>query len=55
LRAKFIAENLLSDGTAIAKGRQPFVGPAISFDLFYAEDPDEWKLWAKFGCLAIEM
>jgi purine-nucleoside phosphorylase len=23
--------------------------------MFYTEDPDEWKLWAKFGCLALEM
>jgi purine-nucleoside phosphorylase len=23
--------------------------------MFYTEDPDEWKLWAKFGCLAVEM
>jgi purine-nucleoside phosphorylase len=41
--------------TAVAKGWKPFVGQVISSDLFYTEDPDEWKLWAKFGCLAIEM
>jgi purine-nucleoside phosphorylase len=23
--------------------------------MFYTEDPDEWKLWSKFGCLAVEM
>ena len=23
--------------------------------MFYTEDPDEWKLWAKFGVLAVEM
>jgi purine-nucleoside phosphorylase len=41
--------------SAAAKGWQPFVGPVISSDMFYKEDPDEWKLWAKFGCLAVEM
>jgi purine-nucleoside phosphorylase len=23
--------------------------------MFYTEDPEEWKIWAKFGCLALEM
>jgi len=41
--------------TAIAKGWQPKVGPVVSSDMFYTEDKDEWKLWAKFGCLAVEM
>jgi purine-nucleoside phosphorylase len=40
---------------AIAKGWQPKVGSIASTDMFYSEDPDEWKLWAKFGCLAVEM
>jgi purine-nucleoside phosphorylase len=40
---------------AEAKGYQPKVGTVISSDMFYAEDPEEWKLWAKFGCLAVEM
>ena len=30
-------------------------GSIVTSDLFYKEDPDEWKLWAKFGCLAVEM
>ncbi|MDR2796551.1 MAG: purine-nucleoside phosphorylase, partial [Spirochaetaceae bacterium] len=49
--------NLLKTAYEIAasKGRRPFVGPVISSDMFYTEDPDEWKLWAKFGCLAVEM
>ena len=34
---------------------QAAVGPIVSTDMFYSEDPDEWKLWAKFGVLAIEM
>ena len=40
---------------AVSKGIQPKVGPVVSTDMFYSEDPDEWKLWAKFGCLAMEM
>jgi len=27
----------------------------ISSDSFYTEDPDQWKLWAKFGVLGVEM
>jgi len=41
--------------TAVAKGWEPKAGSIVSTDMFYTEDPDEWKLWAKFGCLAIEM
>jgi purine-nucleoside phosphorylase len=41
--------------TAMVKGWTPVVGSIVSSDLFYSEDPDEWKLWAKFGCLAVEM
>jgi purine-nucleoside phosphorylase len=41
--------------TAFARGWQPKVGPIVSSDMFYTEDPDEWKIWAKFGCLALEM
>ncbi|GHV61947.1 purine-nucleoside phosphorylase [Spirochaetia bacterium] len=40
---------------AAAKGWQPAVGPVVSGDMFYTEDPDDWKLWAKYGCLALEM
>jgi purine-nucleoside phosphorylase len=40
---------------AIAKGWQPKVGTVVSSDMFYTENPEEWKLWAKFGCLAVEM
>jgi purine-nucleoside phosphorylase len=40
---------------AVAKGWEPKAGPIVSTDMFYTEDPEEWKLWAKFGCLAIEM
>jgi purine-nucleoside phosphorylase len=41
--------------TAIAKGWQPKVGPVVSSDMFYTENPDDWKMWAKFGVLAVEM
>ncbi|MDR0486744.1 MAG: purine-nucleoside phosphorylase [Treponema sp.] len=40
---------------AASKGWQPKAGSVVSSDMFYTEDPDEWKLWAKFGCLALEM
>ena len=40
---------------AVSKGWQPKAGPVASSDMFYTEDPDEWKLWAKYGCLAVEM
>jgi len=41
--------------TAVSKGWEPRVGPIVSQDTFYTEDPDDWKVWAKFGCLAVEM
>jgi purine-nucleoside phosphorylase len=41
--------------TAAAKGWQPKVGNVVCSDMFYTEDPEEWKLWAKFGALAVEM
>jgi len=40
---------------AVSKGWQPKTGPVLSSDMFYNENPDEWKLWAKFGCLVMEM
>jgi len=40
---------------AVSKGWQPKTGPVLSSDMFYSENPNEWKLWAKFGCLAMEM
>ena len=41
--------------TALERGWQAAVGAVVSTDMFYTEDPDEWKLWAKFGALALEM
>ena len=41
--------------TAQECGWHTTVGPVISSDMFYTENPEEWKLWAKFGVLAVEM
>ena len=41
--------------TAAARGWHTTVGAVVSTDMFYTEDPDEWKLWAAFGALALEM
>jgi purine-nucleoside phosphorylase len=40
---------------ATARGWKPAVGSVVSADLFYAEESDEWKRWAAFGCLCLEM
>lgn len=40
---------------AVQKGIDPKVGNIFSSDTFYHDDPDAWKHWAKFGCLAVEM
>ena len=37
------------------KGIAVKVGSILSGDTFYEDDPDQWKLWAKFGVLAVEM
>jgi purine-nucleoside phosphorylase len=49
--------NLLKTAWNIAaeKGWEPKAGPVVSSDMFYTEESDEWKLWSKFGCLAVEM
>jgi len=31
------------------------VGNVLSSDIFYSDDPDFWKIWAKYGILGIEM
>jgi purine-nucleoside phosphorylase len=31
------------------------VGNIVSSDIFYNDNPDAWKKWAKMGCLAVEM
>ncbi|MDR1389342.1 MAG: purine-nucleoside phosphorylase [Treponema sp.] len=38
---------------AQTKGWTPAVGPVVSTDIFYSGD--DWKLWADYGCLAMEM
>ncbi|MHC1749270.1 MAG: purine-nucleoside phosphorylase [Cellulosilyticaceae bacterium] len=40
---------------AVTKGFDPKVGNILSADTFYDDEPDAWKIWAKFGCLGIEM
>src|SRR5574341_913151 len=41
--------------TARQKGLAAKVGPVLSSDNFYDADPEQWKLWAAYGVLAIEM
>lgn len=36
-------------------GVQVKVGNILTTDTFYHDDPAEWKRWAKFGVLAVEM
>ncbi len=31
------------------------VGNVLSSDIFYSDDPDFWKIWAKYGILGIDM
>lgn len=31
------------------------VGNVLTSDTFYRDHPDDWKLWAKYGVLAVEM
>jgi purine-nucleoside phosphorylase len=31
------------------------VGNIVTSDLFYSDNPDNWRKWAKMGCLAVEM
>lgn len=40
---------------AVEKGIDPKVGNIFSSDNFYNDNPEDWKKWAKFGCLAVEM
>ena len=41
--------------TAIEKGIKPKVGTVYSSDIFYGDDNEDWKKWAAFGCLGVEM
>lgn len=40
---------------ALERGMNTRVGPILSSDSFYGEDPEQWRLWARFGVLAVEM
>lgn len=40
---------------AVEKGFDPKVGSIYSSDTFYGDDNEDWKKWAKFGCLGVEM
>ena len=31
------------------------VGNVLSSDIFYSDDPNSWKIWAKYGILGIDM
>ncbi len=41
--------------SARKNGIEVKVGNILSTDLFYKENPDEWKTWAAFGVLGVEM
>ena len=40
---------------AIERKMPVHVGKIVSSDSFYTEDPDQWKLWARFGVIGVEM
>lgn len=49
--------DLLSKGVKKAEklGIPYHVGNIFSSDIFYSAEPEEWKKWAKMGCLCVEM
>ena len=36
-------------------GKAVHVGNVLSADIYYDEDPNTWKRWAKLGVLGVEM
>ncbi len=40
---------------AVEKGLDIKVGNILSSDTFYGDDPESWKIWNKYGVLAVEM
>jgi len=46
---------LAAHEAAKKKGIKVVAGNVLSSDSFYTEDPQAWKLWQRFGTLAIEM
>lgn len=49
--------NLLKQAYDIAMGKRidVKVGNIFTSDTFYGDEPDDWKIWAKFGALGVEM
>ncbi|MFO8043737.1 MAG: purine-nucleoside phosphorylase [Alkalispirochaeta sp.] len=49
--------SLVERATSLARERSLtfHAGNILSSDAFYQDDPDEWKLWAEYGVLAVEM
>lgn len=48
---------LVSKAAQVAKEKNypAHVGNILSSDIFYNDQPEVWKKWAKMGCLAVEM
>ena len=46
---------LAVDAVAKAKGKTIHAGNILSADVFYDDDPEYWKRWAKLNVLAVEM
>jgi len=40
---------------ATARGMGVSVGGILTSDTFYYDEPDAWRIWARFGTLAVEM
>jgi purine-nucleoside phosphorylase len=40
---------------ASERGADVLVGTVLTSDTFYSDDPDSWKLWARYGVVAVEM
>lgn len=40
---------------AESKKMNAHVGNILSSDIFYNDQPEVWKKWAKMGCLGVEM
>jgi purine-nucleoside phosphorylase len=40
---------------AVDKRLPVHVGKIVSSDSFYTEDPEQWRLWARFGVIGVEM
>jgi purine-nucleoside phosphorylase len=49
--------HLLEKAVQVARssGYPHHIGNILSTDTFYDDDPEAWKLWARYGVLAVEM